>query len=77
MTTPTYYLVEKCGDERSVWGPYQSAATAKKAAGVRHHVVSGTSRRLVNGQSIKRADLMVAVQTGSIRVEGGIDATIV
>lgn len=69
MATTTYYLVETSGDNRQVWGPYQSLTAAKGAAGKRHAVVTGNG--LKNGQTMTRGALQAAILSGRIRTADG------
>jgi hypothetical protein len=64
MTTANVYLIEKCGDRRSIFGPY-TEASARADAGMRYALVTG--RGLENGASILRDELAVAVRTGRVR----------
>jgi hypothetical protein len=70
-----YYLVEKSGEHRSVWGPYPSVAAATKNAGVRYAVVRGDG--LANGQTLTRGALHNALQSRRVIVCDGSDAQFV
>ncbi len=65
----TYYLLEKCGDTRQVFGPYANFAAAQNQCGNRYIVVSGDS--LENGLSFRRGPLVDLIRVGSIRIEDG------
>ncbi|WP_439624045.1 hypothetical protein [Gemmata sp.] len=64
MTTATanYYLIESTGDNRQVWGPYTSLEQAKREAGVRHAVVSGSGLR--NGETMTRGAMISKLAAG-------------
>jgi hypothetical protein len=60
----SYYLVERSGESRQVWGPYDSLDRAKREAGVRHAVVRGAG--LTNGQTMTRGELHCKLAAGSV-----------
>jgi hypothetical protein len=66
-----YYLIEKSGATRQVWGPYPSLAAATKSAGVRHAVVTGDGLR--DGQAMTQGELKAAVQSRRVRTADGSD----
>lgn len=54
-----------------MWGPYPTPADAKKAAGIRHTVITGGG--LSDGQVMTRGALRAALQSGRIRTADGAD----
>jgi len=65
----SYYLIEKSGDNRQVFGPY-SLEQANKAKGARYAVITG---RVENGQTISRGMVNAMVTAGSIQLADGSD----
>lgn len=63
-TSEAYYIVESSGDERQMWGPYLSLYAARKAAGNRHVVVTGSACR--NGRKLSRGELQASVGAGAV-----------
>lgn len=66
-----YWLIEVSGEDRKVWGPYESAEKAKREAGKRHFVARGSG--LANGQTMTRGELHHALQAGRIWSHEGIN----
>ena len=59
-----FWLVEKTGPDRQVWGPYQTFGAAKAEAGVRHAVVRGSG--LADGQVMTQGALRHALEAGRV-----------
>lgn len=60
-----YYLIEKCGPRRTVFGAWKSSAHARHHAGKRYFVATGDN--LSNGQHILEHDLKTLLAIGSIK----------
>jgi hypothetical protein len=65
----SHWIIEKTGDERQVWGPYETAQAARSQCGSRHVVVCG--RGLENGLVLTRGAVSAKVQAGTLWVPGG------
>lgn len=68
MNDKGYWLIEKTGEARQVFGPY-TLEGAKRAAGARYAVIEGSG--LANGQTMPRGHVVHAVQSGRIRTADG------
>lgn len=60
-----YYLVDLCGDTRTIWGPPMALATAHARKRATDFVATG--RGCVPDRKLRRGELQIAMSTGAIR----------
>lgn len=66
-----YFIIEKSGEQRQMWGPYGTVKDASAKCGARHVVITGTG--LSDGQTMTRGELQAALQSGRIRIADDSD----